>query len=128
MSARATEFLTNEDEEEKEIDYSQPMKDPSLENPPGEGTDLAVVAQVEVLYDVEQIITSVGPISDDTSTEDDESVMKFPTGKVMPRKSVLVGVFEGWLQGDPNGNETVRWKLAFSRPAWEFPFSSQNSV
>jgi len=128
LSARAMEFQTKEDEKEKEIDYSQPMKDPSLENPPVEEEDLAVVAQVEVLYDVEQIITSTGPTIEDTSTEDDASVMKFPAGKVIPRKSVLVGVFEGWLQGDPNGNKTVRWKLAFSRPAWEFPFSSQNSI
>lgn len=119
------EFPTKEDEREREIDYSQPMNDPSLENPPGDEKAVAAVAQVEVLYEVEQTFTSKDPSSSDTNTEIDKSVMTFPAGKSMPRKSVLVGVFEGWLQGDPAGNKTVRWKLAFSRPAWEFPFPYQ---
>lgn len=44
--------------------------------------------------------------------------------EMVTKTSTLVGVFEGWLQGDPSGNEGLRWRLCVSRPAWEFYDSS----
>ena len=104
----------------EDIDYSKPMSDPSLENSPRGEKDLPVVAQIEVLYDVEQVFTGKANSQDDESKDDGPIQMQIPAGESMPRTSVLVGVFEGWLHGDPDGNESVRWRLAFNRPAWEF--------
>ena len=121
LSARAELFPLHDDvsNANEEIDYSKPMSDPSLENPPRSvEKDLPVVAQVEVLYDVEQIFTGKERAQDDENKDDGS--MQIPDGQSMPRTSVLVGVFEGWLHGDPDGNESVRWRLAFNRPAWEF--------
>ena len=122
LSARAELFPLHEDvSSANEIDYSKPMSDPSLENPPrNEEKDLPVVAQIEVLYDVEQIFTGKERTQDDENKDDGSIQMQIPDGRSMPRTSVLVGVFEGWLHGDPDGNESVRWRLAFNRPAWEF--------
>lgn len=121
LSARAELFPLHDDvsNANEEIDYSKPMSDPSLENPPRtEEKDLPVVAQIEVLYDVEQIFTGKERAQDDENKDDGS--MQIPDGQSMPRTSVLVGVFEGWLHGNPDGEESVRWRLAFNRPAWEF--------
>ena len=122
MSARAELFPLHDDaaNANEDIDYSKPMSDPSLENSPRGEKDLPVVAQIEVLYDVEQVFTGKANSQDDESKDDGPIQMQIPAGESMPRTSVLVGVFEGWLHGDPDGNESVRWRLAFNRPAWEF--------
>ena len=123
LSARAELFPLHDDvsNANEEIDYSKPMSDPSLENPlRSEEKDLPVVAQIEVLYDVEQIFMGKERTQDDENKDDGSIQMQIPNGKSMPRTSVLVGVFEVWLHGDPDGNESVRWRLAFNRPAWEF--------
>ena len=104
----------------EDIDYSKPMSDPSLENPPRGEKDLPVVAQIEVLYDVDQVFTGKENSQDDESKDDGSIQMQIAAEESMPRTSVLVGVFEGWLHCDPDGNESVRWRLAFNRPAWEF--------
>jgi hypothetical protein len=54
---------------------------------------------------------------EDSPTEEGEELL-------VTKTSTLVGVFEGWIQGDPSGNENLRWRLCVSRPAWEFYDSS----
>jgi hypothetical protein len=123
LSARAELFPLHDDvaNPNQEIDYSKSMSDPSLENSPREENDLPVVAQIEVLYDVEQVFTGKEHVQDNENKDNESTTqLQIPEGKSMPRTSVLVGVFEGWLHGDPDGNESVRWRLAFNRPAWEF--------
>lgn len=122
LSARAELFPLHDDvaNANEDIDYSKPMSDPSLENPPRGEKDLPVVAQIEVLYDVDQVFTGKENSQDDESKDDGSIQMQIAAGESMPRTSVLVGVFEGWLHCDPDGNESVRWRLAFNRPAWEF--------
>lgn len=84
--------------------------------PEEEDADFPVVAQVEVLYDIEQYFrpeeTTV-----ETIANDDEYVQ----GQPMIKRGVLVGVFEGWLYGGPDRTDSLRWSLCLSRPAWEFP-------
>ena len=46
-----------ESSEDEEVDYSTPMKDESLEKIALKDADLPIVAQVEVLYDLEQAFT-----------------------------------------------------------------------
>jgi hypothetical protein len=76
---------------------------------------LQVAAQVEILYDVEQsLLVPMAKKGDENKTDSEEK-------KTITRTSVVVGVFEGWLNGDPEGNE-LRWRVAEVRPAWEFPF------
>jgi hypothetical protein len=83
---------------------------------------LPVAAQVEVLYDVKQTFLSnaEAPMTGELGKakemqESEEEITK---------TTVLVGVFEGWLDGDPTGQQELRWVLAANRPAWEFPFMS----
>ncbi|KAL3816168.1 hypothetical protein ACHAXA_005504 [Cyclostephanos tholiformis] len=59
-----------------------------------------VITQLEVLYELQQ------------SSVNNE-------GKTKTRTSLMVGKFEGCLDGDPNGDE-LRWKLASYRHAVEF--------
>ena len=46
-----------ESSEDEEVGYSTPMKDESLEKIALKDADLPIVAQVEVLYDLEQAFT-----------------------------------------------------------------------
>jgi hypothetical protein len=84
-------------------------KESNVENLP------VVVAQVEILYNVEQTFAK----QDDD--DDDENKTESEKTKTVTRASV--GVFEGWLNGDPEGND-LRWRVAEIRPAWEFPLLS----
>lgn len=87
--------------QKKVDDPNAPLEDESLTPPPEENEPKAqIVTQLEVLYELQQ------------SSVNDE-------GKTNTQTSVMVGKFEGCLEGYPNGNE-LRWKLASYRPAVEF--------
>ena len=92
--------------QKKDDDPDAPLEDDSL-MPLRQSTNSAedesraqVITQLEVLYELQQ------------SSINDE-------GKTRTQTSVMVGKFEGCLDGDPNGDE-LRWKLASYRPAVEF--------
>lgn len=150
LSARAMEVFPPRDGEEGENENSTksakdtPLndgaseKDPSLEEDEDE-SECPVVAQVEVLYDLKQTFYSRAAGDAESKSSQDEKIKKgmgdadgdgastssSDRRKLRQRKSytsssVVVGIFEGWLIGDPDGNKTVRWKLCMNRPAWEF--------
>lgn len=115
LSARAMELAPEETETGNEDmrDDAGPMSDDSFNDE--RHVDHPVAAQVEVLYDIEQTFTAK------EGDAEAEEAMK-AQGLIGPRKSVLVGVFEGFLHKDPEGHDSIRWKLALNRPAWEFPY------
>jgi hypothetical protein len=92
--------------QKKVNDPEAPLEDDSLmshcqsKNPEEDESKAQVVTQLEVLYELQQ------------SSVNDE-------GKTRTQTSVMVGKFEGCLDGDPNGDE-LRWKLASYRPAIEY--------
>lgn len=112
LSARAMELPSETERDEGDRDDS-PMSDDSLTEE--RIVDHPVAAQVEVLYDFEQTFKAK------EGDADAEEAMK-AQGLTSPRKSVLVGVFQGFLHKDPEGHDSIRWKLALNRPAWEFPY------
>lgn len=75
---------------------------------------LPVAAQIEVLYDIQQSFRRQGESEKDNEGED----------KSESKTKVWVGVFEGWLNGNPDGSGELRWKLVLNRHAWEFPLLS----
>jgi len=121
MSARAMKMDVSgsaDDEPNKEIDDSK--------------DETKIAAQVQVLYEISTTITDsklkpigmalttddVGKEKTSTSTteEKDEATETSNTMDI-----VMLGTFEGWLVGDPDGAESVRWRLAEVRPPTEFP-------
>jgi len=112
LSARALE-LPPKTARDDDDDDGTPMTDDSLTDESLE--DHPVAAQVEVLYDIEQTLRA------NEGDANAEESMK-AQGLDIPRKSVLVGVFQGFLHKDPEGFDSIRWKLALNRPAWEFPY------
>ena len=86
----------------------------------------AVAAQIEVLYDVEETLF----VPADAGEENQETVNKsecidLAEAKTVTRKSVVVGVFEGWLSGDPQG---LLWRVADLRFPVEFPFLTRGGL
>mmetsp|Transcript_4891 Transcript_4891/g.6714 ORF Transcript_4891/g.6714 Transcript_4891/m.6714 type:complete len:357 (-) Transcript_4891:44-1114(-) len=122
LSARAMEIsdVANDMEEERPpIDEDRPMTDETLDGPSkksAKNNELPVAVQMEVLYDVKMDYKNVDSDGKEVETND---------GEELSRVSILVAVFEAWLHGDPDGSDSVRWKLAFIRPAWEFPIINQ---
>ena len=92
--------------QKKDDDPDAPLEDDSLmplrqsTNSEEDDSKAQVITQLEVLYELQQ------------SSINNE-------GKTRTQTSVMVGKFEGCLDGDPNGDE-LRWKLASYRPAVEF--------
>mmetsp|Transcript_29340 Transcript_29340/g.42573 ORF Transcript_29340/g.42573 Transcript_29340/m.42573 type:complete len:345 (+) Transcript_29340:155-1189(+) len=122
LSARALEIPNSTDDAEETIspiDEDRPMKDESLDGPLKKSTqsDMPVGVQMEVLYDVKMTYEHT-----DVGGKEAENV---GDGEELTRTSILVAVFEAWLHGDPDGNDSLRWKLAVVRPAWEFPLVNQ---
>lgn len=109
-SDKAMEVLTIEEAKQKVTDV---MEDGAKAEVDSE--KLPVAAQVEILYDIEHSL--LVPMV----KQEDENKMDTKEKKTITQKAVFVVVFEGWLNGDPEGNE-LRWRVAGVRPAWEFPF------
>eukprot|EP00978_Attheya_sp_CCMP212_P007396 scaffold17157_cov53-Attheya_sp.AAC.7 len=124
MSARAMKIDVSgstDDESNKEIDDSK--------------DETKIAAQVQVLYEISTTITErkLKPIVGMALTTDDVGKEKTSTtGSTTEEKDeatetintmdiVMLGTFEGWLAGDPDGAESVRWRLAEVRPPTEFP-------
>jgi hypothetical protein len=92
--------------QKKNDDPDAPLEDGSLtpdhqsKYSEEEESKAQVITQMEVLYELQQ-----SSVNDAAETK--------------TRTSLMVGKFEGCLDGDPNGDE-LRWKLASYRPAVEF--------
>eukprot|EP00559_Dactyliosolen_fragilissimus_P001906 CAMPEP_0184864906 /NCGR_PEP_ID=MMETSP0580-20130426/16279_1 /TAXON_ID=1118495 /ORGANISM="Dactyliosolen fragilissimus" /LENGTH=361 /DNA_ID=CAMNT_0027363855 /DNA_START=259 /DNA_END=1344 /DNA_ORIENTATION=+ len=107
LSARAKEIIPKRTNEEIDETLSS---DSSFDV--GKQTQYPVVAQVEVLYH-----TTQKHIKKDTSSP---STDNRSDSKEMNKNSVAVAIFEGYLRGGPKQPNCLEWKLAMSRPAWEF--------
>ena len=98
LSARIEEIfppsVQTDQMERKDDGPDAPLEDDSL-IPPEDDNGVQVVAQLEVLYELQQ-----------SSINED--------GKVHTKTSVMVGNFEACIDGDP------RWRIANDRPAFEF--------
>jgi hypothetical protein len=82
----------------------------------------AVVAQIEVLYDVEETLVVPAGAGDDAepdTSKKTEGDSEEEESKSVTRTNVVVGVFEGWLSG--GDEEGLRWKVADVRYPSEFP-------
>lgn len=127
LSARALVLHSNEKSSEEDVTSTEKIKDEELEVKEDDDDDYfakgaPVAAQMEVLYDIKRTFTII---------EKSEKSDIIPGGKemeedegnetTMTKSNVWVGVFEGWLNGNPDGTSDLRWKLVFNRPAWEFP-------
>lgn len=109
-SDKAMKDLTIEEAKQKVTD----VENDGAKEKEVDSEELPIAAQVEILYDMEQSL--LVPMA----KQGDENKMESEEKKTINRTSVVVGVFEGWLNGDPEGNE-LRWRVAEVRPAWEFP-------
>jgi hypothetical protein len=116
LSDEAMEDLTVEEAKEKMTNVDDAKEKNSAEEKEGEVKNLPVAAQVEILYNVEQTLDVIP-----TKQDDDKNKAESEEKQTVTRTSVVVGVFEGWLNGDPQGKD-LRWRVADVRPAWEFPF------
>lgn len=122
LSARAV--VLDNDAEEDDNEESEDVKENELNLKDAPEAEVstnkpAVVAQVEVLYDVEETFTRNKPqimTAEGESTEEKE-----PETEQFTAVSVHVGIFEGWLNGDPSGNQELQWRFAADMPPWEFP-------
>jgi hypothetical protein len=123
-------------------------KDPQVEEVPGSGADgtpeqtadnTPVAAQIEVLYEMEQIIEVKPEIFDDTPVTAVASMKsikenagsnesgggkgdysKAPSAPITVETQIWVGTFEGWLNGGPD--EALRWRITRLRPpSADFP-------
>ena len=103
LSARIEEIfppsVQTDQMERKDDGPDAPLQDDSL-IPPEDDNGVQVVAQLEVLYELQQ-----------SSINED--------GKVHTKTYVMVGKFEACIDGDPTVDE-IRWRIAHDRPAFEF--------
>mmetsp|Transcript_14 Transcript_14/g.18 ORF Transcript_14/g.18 Transcript_14/m.18 type:complete len:382 (-) Transcript_14:596-1741(-) len=115
VSTEKSTLNATEDKEEKSQETS-PNDIKTSQEEEEENNEPMIAAQVEVLYDINQ--TYQIPAADKDSQPDSESV----ESETKDYTVVCVAVFEGYLSGDPEGNENVQWKLAMTRPPEEFPY------
>lgn len=87
----------------------------SATDEPSSEESVPVAAQVEVLYTIDETFTRPKLPTEGDSTEGEKE-----EGQDVSQTTVAVGVFEGWLNGDPSGAKELRWRLSMNRPAWEF--------
>lgn len=116
LTDKPVEDLTVEEAKEKMTDVDNAKEKNSAKEKEGEVENLPVAAQVKILYNVEQTLDVIM-----TKQDDDENKAESEEKTTVTRTSTVVGVFEGWLNGDPQGKD-FRWRVADVRPAWEFPF------
>ena len=112
LSARAVEISPedNDTTKDKILDTDEnPMEDVRFSN--GIEKEFPVVAQMEVLYSVDQTFVAT-PMFDAGSEEDKEE----PTHQAVT--SVWVGMFEGWIKD--SASDVLRWKLVKNRPVLKF--------
>ena len=136
LSARTAYKYPEDDTVDNDIFHEKLVED-ELSVPKEDESRIPLVAQVEVLYDVKQTIVAKTLPEDTISTNDDSKDKEKTTDgdkagdedddddedeeEEINGAMSYVGVLEGWLRGDPEGNKEIRWKLAHIRRPWEFP-------
>lgn len=102
ISARAAEILPEEEAPES-IDTEESMQDESFSNESDK--EFPVAAQIQVAYTYDLNLSE----EDSNAYDDLLPLTQIPQGK-------RLAIFEGWLYGSPDGEEDLRWRLAYDRP------------
>lgn len=128
LNARALEIDFSED---KQIEEEHPEFRASEDNSSQRKLDVA--AQVDVLYEISHTYrlqahsksencSEKNDGGKDTAFQPDVSEEEAnQTAETMVYTNLAVAVFEGWLYRTSNGKDSVRWKVAMIREAYEFP-------
>ena len=130
MEASETESLTKgtvnldaADDKEEEVDTKAKS---STHKSSGRG-GTPVVAQIEVLYELNQTSVFKEAIVAEINEDGSEKAKEMFNSKSTPEMQVLVGTFEGWLNGGPDGG--LRWRITHLRtPSAEFPGLTTQSI
>ena len=86
-----------------------------------------VVAQIEVLYELNQTGKPKGRAKKTLMDDDEEEEVRALVNKAVNPERVLVATFEGWFNGGPDGG--LRWRITHMRtPQWEFPDLASPSI
>lgn len=123
MEASETESTTKEalapEATNDKLEEAITKADSSTEKSSGRGGP-SVVAQIEVLYELNQTNTFKEAVVAEVTEDGSEKAKAFFDSKSTPEMEVLVGTFEGWLNGGPDG--CLRWRITHLRtPSEEFP-------
>ena len=110
---KPVEDLTVEEAKEKMTDVNDAKEKKSAKEKEGKVENLPVAAQVEILYNVEQMLDVIMTKQDDheNKAESEENKAESEEKMTVNQTSTVVGVFEGWLNGDPQG-KYLRWRVA----------------
>ena len=106
LTDEPVEDLTVEEAKEKMTDVDNAKEKNSAEEKEGKVENLPVAAQVEILYNMQQTPDVIM-----TKQDDDKNKAESEEKMTVTRTSTVVGVFEGWLNGDPQGKD-VWWRVA----------------
>jgi hypothetical protein len=123
LTDEPVEDLTVKEVKEKMTNVNNAKEKNSAKEKEGKVENLPVAAQVEILYNVEQTpdVIMTKQDDDENKAESEENKAESKEKMTVTQTSMVVGVFGGWLNGDPQGKD-LRWRVADVRPAWEFPF------
>jgi hypothetical protein len=113
LTDEPVEDLTVEEAKEKMSNVDDAKEKNSAKENEGEVENLPVVAQVEILYNVEQALDVIMTKQDDdeNKVEREENKAESEEKMTVTLTSTVAGVFEGWLNGDPQGKD-LRWRVA----------------
>ena len=108
-------------EEEKDEVVSKATNNTPIEKQSTNNRDKTpVAAQIEVLYELNQKTKFKDAIIKEHQEDDDERVKKMLTAMPRNEMQILIGTFEGWLNGGPDG--ALQWRITHLRsPKSEFP-------
>lgn len=105
VSARAVEVLPDSDD--SEVDSRDAMEDDSFADEMER--EYPIAAQIQVMYHYQV----ADEHEDDDNLTDEQVLTNLMISNAFSGKRLAI--FEGWLRGDPDGHEDLRWKLAFDR-------------
>lgn len=105
VSARAVEVLPDSDD--SEVDSRDAMEDDSFADEMER--EYPIAAQIQVMYHYQV----ADEHEDDDNLTDEQVLTNLMISNAFSGKRIAI--FEGWLRGDPDGHEDLKWKLAFDR-------------
>ena len=121
MEASETEGTANDSSpEEGQIVEKQEMRSSTAEKAQANRDTTPVAAQIEVLYELNQTIEFKSNVVEELKEDDSERAKDMLDTKTSNEMQVVVGTFEGWLNGGPDG--ALRWRITQVRtPQADFP-------
>jgi hypothetical protein len=106
------EDLTIEEAKEKMTGVDDAKEKNSAKEKEGDVENLPVVAQVKILNNLEHMLDVIMTKQDDDENKAESKANKAESEEKMTvtGTSTVVGVFEGWLHGDPHDKD-LRWRF-----------------